>query len=279
MHMCICAYASPLAQRSRKTPPATGHGMQACCHCRAITYFMYKVARSTCSVTSKHACTAFARLGRPPRPPTHAQTLHAFARMPGNAGQAVHASCQTGSVCMACIFARPRRSCAIRVTAAAQHACTHTASSSSNAAIPTHLVHPVRVQDAQARGLAAHALLRDVAQVARGLELRNALAGGLSVHDTLQHGASRSTGDGSVRVVVPVAARRAPPPVTRGNNAAGDSTNALRGRRASGVWVRAAVPAGTHALPPLPVPLLLCAAGSRTLCTGRLRFPRRTRTR
>ena len=51
--------------------------------------------------------------------------------------------------------------------------------------VPTHFVDPVRVEDAQASDLAANALLRDAAQVAGGLQLRDALAGWLSVNDTL----------------------------------------------------------------------------------------------
>lgn len=51
---------------------------------------------------------------------------------------------------------------------------------------PTHLVHPVAVQHAQAAALAAHPLLRHVPQVAGGLQLRHTLVHGLAVHDTLQ---------------------------------------------------------------------------------------------
>ena len=50
----------------------------------------------------------------------------------------------------------------------------------------SYLVHPVRVEDAEAPDLAPNALLGDVPQVARGLELRDALAGGLPVDDTLR---------------------------------------------------------------------------------------------
>lgn len=56
----------------------------------------------------------------------------------------------------------------------------------SAAAPTTDLVNPVRVDDAQAPALAPHALLGHIAQVARRLELRDALAGGLAVHDALR---------------------------------------------------------------------------------------------
>ncbi len=49
-----------------------------------------------------------------------------------------------------------------------------------------HLIDPVGVEDAQAADLAADALLRQVLQVPRRLQRRDALVHRLAVHDTLQ---------------------------------------------------------------------------------------------
>lgn len=63
------------------------------------------------------------------------------------------------------------------------------------AAPPPHLVDPVAVEHAQAAALAANALLGHAAQVARGLQLRDALAHGLAVDNALRmarRGAAKS---------------------------------------------------------------------------------------
>mmetsp|Transcript_19721 Transcript_19721/g.41207 ORF Transcript_19721/g.41207 Transcript_19721/m.41207 type:complete len:275 (-) Transcript_19721:33-857(-) len=55
------------------------------------------------------------------------------------------------------------------------------------------LVHPVRVQDAQATDLATNALLRHATQVARGLQLGDTLVHGLAVDLALVHRALAAT--------------------------------------------------------------------------------------
>ena len=49
----------------------------------------------------------------------------------------------------------------------------------------SHLVHPVRVENAKATDLAPNAFLSNAPQVPCGLELRDTLAGGLSIDNTL----------------------------------------------------------------------------------------------
>ena len=51
----------------------------------------------------------------------------------------------------------------------------------------SYLIDPVGVQDAEASDLAANTLLSHTAQVSGRLELSDALAGRLSIDDTLQN--------------------------------------------------------------------------------------------